>query len=69
MSKSEGFFRDRFLKKKRKQDEYGRQLPTEEEPTLPPPVEPIKGQREPARNDPCPCGSGKKYKHCCAKKR
>lgn len=21
------------------------------------------------RNDPCPCGSGKKYKHCCMKKR
>jgi predicted aspartyl protease len=20
-----------------------------------------------ARNDPCPCGSGKKYKHCCGK--
>lgn len=20
------------------------------------------------RNDPCPCGSGKKYKHCCGKK-
>ena len=20
------------------------------------------------RNDPCPCGSGKKYKHCCLKK-
>ncbi|MBM3435375.1 MAG: hypothetical protein FJY07_04050 [Bacteroidetes bacterium] len=19
------------------------------------------------RNDPCPCGSGKKYKHCCMK--
>jgi uncharacterized protein YecA (UPF0149 family) len=19
---------------------------------------------EPGRNDPCPCGSGKKYKHC-----
>ena len=19
------------------------------------------------RNDPCPCGSGKKFKHCCAK--
>ena len=18
-----------------------------------------------SRNDPCPCGSGKKYKHCC----
>lgn len=22
----------------------------------------------PARNAPCPCGSGKKYKHCCANK-
>lgn len=20
---------------------------------------------KPRRNDPCPCGSGKKYKHCC----
>jgi preprotein translocase subunit SecA len=20
-------------------------------------------------NDPCPCGSGKKYKHCCKRKR
>jgi len=20
---------------------------------------------DPGRNDPCPCGSGKKYKHCC----
>jgi hypothetical protein len=20
------------------------------------------------RNEPCPCGSGKKYKHCCAAK-
>jgi len=21
--------------------------------------------RKIGRNDPCPCGSGKKYKHCC----
>src|SRR5262245_21479298 len=21
-----------------------------------------------SRNDPCPCGSGKKYKHCCLRK-
>lgn len=21
--------------------------------------------RRPGRNDPCPCGSNKKYKHCC----
>jgi len=23
---------------------------------------------KPGRNDPCPCGSGKKYKHCCLAK-
>jgi tetratricopeptide (TPR) repeat protein len=23
---------------------------------------------EVGRNDPCPCGSGKKYKHCCLRK-
>ena len=26
-----------------------------------------KASKEPGRNDPCPCGSGKKYKHCCGK--
>ena len=25
-------------------------------------------QPTPRRNDPCPCGSGKRYKHCCARK-
>ncbi len=25
------------------------------------------GDRKIGRNDPCPCGSGKKYKHCCGK--
>ena len=25
-----------------------------------------KGQKV-GRNDPCPCGSGKKYKHCCGR--
>jgi len=25
----------------------------------------ISGQSRPGRNDPCPCGSGKKYKKCC----
>ena len=27
-------------------------------------VEPISADGEPGRNDPCPCGSGKKYKKC-----
>ena len=26
---------------------------------------PIAGTKKPKRNDPCPCGSGKKYKSCC----
>ncbi len=26
---------------------------------------PVRAQKEPSRNDPCPCGSGKKYKQCC----
>jgi SWIM/SEC-C metal-binding protein len=26
---------------------------------------PVRVETEPKRNDPCPCGSGKKYKKCC----
>ena len=29
------------------------------------PHAPIRKDPEPGRNDPCPCGSGKKYKKCC----
>lgn len=28
---------------------------------------PIRNKDKVGRNDPCPCGSGKKYKHCCGK--
>ena len=27
--------------------------------------EPVESNRKVGRNDKCPCGSGKKYKHCC----
>ena len=27
----------------------------------------VRSQPKVGRNDPCPCGSGKKYKHCCGK--
>jgi preprotein translocase subunit SecA len=34
----------------------------------PPPTESqgtfVRGERKVGRNEPCPCGSGKKYKHC-----
>ncbi len=29
------------------------------------PNQPAQSSSEPSRNDPCPCGSGKKYKNCC----
>jgi SEC-C motif len=33
-----------------------------------PPFVPAPGQKLPGRNDPCLCGSGKKFKHCCLPK-
>ena len=48
------------LEIERKQEELARSLNLEEEAAL-------TSQKKPARNDPCPCGSGKKYKQCCGK--
>lgn len=31
-------------------------------------VDPLSAKQGPSRNDPCPCGSGKKYKKCCGAK-
>lgn len=31
------------------------------------PVTPYRAPTKVGRNDPCPCGSGKKYKHCCGR--
>lgn len=33
----------------------------------PPPVDPEVPEPKVGRNDPCPCGSGRKYKHCCGR--
>jgi len=33
--------------------------------SYPPPVQYIRDKPKVGRNEPCPCGSGKKYKHCC----
>ncbi len=30
----------------------------------PPKLQPVRVEKKVGRNDPCPCGSGKKYKHC-----
>ena len=48
--------------------------PSSEEPfpsgfdfSLPEPPAPQPRPKKPGRNDPCPCGSGKKYKKCCGR--
>ena len=58
---------ERFRDRERKDRDYKKQLPGEDDEPLPPPVEPIQSETKPKRNDKCPCGSGKKYKQCCGK--
>jgi hypothetical protein len=45
-------------------DEFNIEPSTDVERLLNPP-EAAKAQVKTGRNDPCPCGSGKKYKRCC----
>ena len=59
---------ERYRKRHEREEAHRRELPTGDEPALPPPVEPIHSEAKPKRNSPCPCGSGKKYKQCCGKK-
>jgi preprotein translocase subunit SecA len=58
---------ERFHDRERRQKEHKARVPGEDEEPLPPPIEPIRTDEKPKRNDPCPCGSGKKYKQCCGK--
>jgi preprotein translocase subunit SecA len=57
----------RFLSKLDREKRHRSGLPGDDDEPLPEPVEPISGQDQPGRNDPCPCGSGKKYKKCCGR--
>lgn len=68
MGKGDQFERH-FDRKKEAEDRAKKALPGEDEEPLPPPVETIRKQgADVGRNDPCPCGSGKKYKQCCLTK-
>ncbi len=60
--------RERFDRRREKNERIRASLPGEDEESLPPPVETIRSEEKTVgRNDPCPCGSGKKYKKCCGK--
>ncbi len=60
-------FDKRFQNQSEKKKVTKAGLPGEDDQPLPPPVDPIQSPRTVGRNDPCPCGSGKKYKKCCGK--
>jgi len=63
--------REDFSKYRTRKDEIGGgssqapgQTPRQAPPQQERPVQPIRVEQKIGRNDPCPCGSGKKYKHC-----
>lgn len=63
---------DRFAKhfERRKETEKlrAREVVDPDAPPLPDtPVEQAKAEHTVERNDPCPCGSGLKYKKCCGR--
>ncbi len=62
-------FRKHHLEKIDKDKQIQANLPKPEEDPLPEPVKPIQTDKVPDRNDPCPCGSGKKFKKCCSSKK
>jgi len=64
-------------RRKRWREEWGEPVPPAEREPPPPavrnpfdlaPLPPITRKEKVGRNDPCPCGSGKKYKRCCLNK-
>jgi len=64
--------RDKFDKHYEKMQEKKREraklIESDDDAPIPDaPVEQIHADKEPGRNDPCPCGSGKKYKKCCGR--
>ncbi|UCE60305.1 MAG: SEC-C domain-containing protein [Phycisphaerales bacterium] len=67
MGKSRDQGEDRYKRREDREKAYKDQLPGVDDEPLPPPVETIHADDKPQRNDPCPCGSGKKYKKCCGK--
>jgi uncharacterized protein YecA (UPF0149 family) len=46
------------------EEERKHMMPLNDEPS-PYFQDPVRSQKTAGRNDPCPCGSGKKFKHCC----
>ncbi len=57
-----------FMNRTRRRVESGQVGAGEQRPAPPSPRRPRGGRSAAGRNDPCPCGSGRKFKHCCGRK-
>lgn len=53
------------IEKKPERERVAKETATNQDTTTK--KEPIKKEKKIGRNDPCPCGSGKKYKNCCGR--
>ena len=54
-----GCFEETYRKRMDSKQNYSRIQPVR--------IQPVRNQPKIGRNDPCPCGSGKKYKKCCGR--
>ncbi len=68
MGEQRGNDDERYHKRRERDEARSKQLPGADDEPLPPPVDTIRSDSKPKRNEPCPCGSGRKYKQCCGKK-
>lgn len=67
MSSSQDQFSKRWDRRKER-ERLTREVVDPDAPPIPDaPVEQAKAEHTAGRNDPCPCGSGKKFKKCCGK--
>lgn len=58
---------DRYEKKQERKRLRKSVVSDDDAPIPDAPVDQARAGGTPGRNDPCPCGSGKKYKKCCGK--
>lgn len=67
MAEADDKFSRRY-ERKQEQKRAQRDVVSPDDAPLPDvPVERARADESVGRNDPCPCGSGKKYKKCCGK--
>ena len=67
MAKGDDKLEDRYQKQQERKKSEKAIISEDDAPIPDVPVEKAKKDQAVGRNDPCPCGSGRKYKKCCGK--